>query len=144
MLELKVSGPIVVTHTDRDHAVGRMSRISRDNSSAFGDANDRYGGLGRHGAVNIKKEEFVQGRLLAETAFIHSPPARSTICSPTIISATTATLEIGRWRTLYLLPPGSETGGRSADNEACGMAAPLLHAAIPFERDHRAGELVAL
>jgi hypothetical protein len=69
--EHKVSGPIVITHTYRDYAVGRLyplaSRISRDNRSALGDANDRYGGLGRNGAVRMKEDEFVNGRLVADT-----------------------------------------------------------------------------
>jgi hypothetical protein len=69
--EHKVSGPIVVTHTYRDHAVGRLyalaSRISGDNRAELGDANDRYGGLGRNGAVRMKKGEFINQRLLADT-----------------------------------------------------------------------------
>jgi pimeloyl-ACP methyl ester carboxylesterase len=53
--EKKVSGPILITHTKNDKAVGiaypLASRISRDNAAAlFGDANDPYGGMGRNGA----------------------------------------------------------------------------------------------
>jgi hypothetical protein len=67
----KVNGPIVVTHTVNDRAVGiaypLASRLSSDNRSALGDENDVYGGIGRNGAVNMKVEEFVKGRLLPHT-----------------------------------------------------------------------------
>src|SRR5262249_2276123 len=50
----RISGPIVITHTKNDKAVGiaypLASRISFDNSSAVGDKNDPYGGMGRNGA----------------------------------------------------------------------------------------------
>jgi pimeloyl-ACP methyl ester carboxylesterase len=52
----KVRGPIVITCTKNDRAVGiaypLASRISGQNAAAFGDENDPYGGLGRNGAVN--------------------------------------------------------------------------------------------
>jgi len=53
--EKKISGPILITHTKNDKAVGvaypLASRVSRDNAAAlFGDANDPYGGMGRNGA----------------------------------------------------------------------------------------------
>jgi pimeloyl-ACP methyl ester carboxylesterase len=52
--EKRASGPIVITHTKNDAAVGiaypLASRIARQNASAFGDANDPYGGMGRNGA----------------------------------------------------------------------------------------------
>jgi pimeloyl-ACP methyl ester carboxylesterase len=53
--EKKVGGPILITHTKNDKAVGvaypLASRVSRDNAAAlFGDANDPYGGMGRNGA----------------------------------------------------------------------------------------------
>jgi pimeloyl-ACP methyl ester carboxylesterase len=50
----RVSGPIVITHTKNDRAVGvaypLASRIAGDQSAALGDANDPYGGMGRNGA----------------------------------------------------------------------------------------------
>src|SRR5262245_10392003 len=68
----KVSGPIVVTHTINDRAVGIAypiaSRLSADNASALGDENDVYGGLGRNGAVKMKPAEFIKGQLLPETS----------------------------------------------------------------------------
>ena len=51
----KVRGPIVITCTKNDRAVGiaypLASRIGSQNAAAFGDENDPYGGLGRNGAI---------------------------------------------------------------------------------------------
>jgi pimeloyl-ACP methyl ester carboxylesterase len=62
-----VRGPVLVTHSDRDLAVGLAyplaSRLARQDSSALGDANDRYGGIGRNGAQ--KTPEAVNTSLLA-------------------------------------------------------------------------------
>jgi hypothetical protein len=53
----KVSGPILVTHSDKDAAVGLAyplaSRISGDTAAALGDASDIYGGIGRNGAQHM-------------------------------------------------------------------------------------------
>lgn len=50
----KVTGPLLITHTKNDKAVGiaypTASRLSGDVASALGDANDPYGGMGRNGA----------------------------------------------------------------------------------------------
>ncbi len=63
----KVRGPILVTCTRNDKAVGiaypLASRLGGDNAAAFGDENDVYGGIGRNGAV--KTPEAVKGSLLA-------------------------------------------------------------------------------
>ncbi|AWK76444.1 hypothetical protein CBI38_34130 (plasmid) [Rhodococcus oxybenzonivorans] len=52
--ERRVNGPVVITHTKNDLAVGvaypLASRIARDNAAALGDQNDPYGGMGRNGA----------------------------------------------------------------------------------------------
>lgn len=52
----RVTGPILITHSIRDHAVGfaypLASRLARQNASALGDKSDTYGGLGRNGAHN--------------------------------------------------------------------------------------------
>ncbi len=49
-----MNGPVVITHTKNDEAVGiaypLASRIARDSSAALGDQNDPYGGMGRNGA----------------------------------------------------------------------------------------------
>ncbi len=50
----RASGPILITHTKNDRAVGiaypLASRISFQNAAALGDKNDPYGGMGRNGA----------------------------------------------------------------------------------------------
>lgn len=55
----RASGPIVITHTHNDRAVGiaypLTSRISRDQASALGDKDDPYGGMGRNGAQHTKE-----------------------------------------------------------------------------------------
>ncbi|MDI9978763.1 hypothetical protein [Rhodococcus sp. IEGM 1307] len=52
--EHRVNGPVIVTHTRNDLAVGvaypLASRIARDNAAALGDHDDPYGGMGRNGA----------------------------------------------------------------------------------------------
>jgi pimeloyl-ACP methyl ester carboxylesterase len=63
----KVRGPILVTCTKNDKAVGiaypLASRLGGQNAAAFGDENDPYGGIGRNGAV--KTPEAVKGALQA-------------------------------------------------------------------------------
>ena len=50
----RVSGPIIITHTKNDTAVGiaypLVSRIANQVAAALGDQNDPYGGMGRNGA----------------------------------------------------------------------------------------------
>jgi hypothetical protein len=64
----RVNGPILVTHTKNDKAVGvaypLASRISGDKTAAFGDENDVFGGLGRNGAQQMETGETVPGNLL--------------------------------------------------------------------------------
>jgi hypothetical protein len=61
-----VSGPVVITHTGNDKAVGIAyaiaSRIAGQNAAGVGDANDTYGGIGRNGAQ--KTSEALFGQLL--------------------------------------------------------------------------------
>ena len=61
-----VSGPILITCTKNDVAVGKLyplaSQIAGQVASALGDQNDRYGGIGRNGAQ--KTPEAVNGDLL--------------------------------------------------------------------------------
>jgi hypothetical protein len=67
----RIKGPILVTYTLNDRAVGIAypvaSRLAGTVASAFGDANDKFGGLGRNGAQKMEPGEVVQGvdRLLA-------------------------------------------------------------------------------
>ncbi len=52
--DARVSGPIIITHTKNDRAVGvaypLASRIANQVAAALGDENDPYGGMGRNGA----------------------------------------------------------------------------------------------
>lgn len=65
--EGRVRGPILVSHTVNDKAVGvaypLASRIANQVASALGDRNDPFGGIGRNGAQNTP--EAVDGQLLA-------------------------------------------------------------------------------
>jgi hypothetical protein len=67
----RIKGPILVTYTPNDRAVGIAypvaSRLSGTVASAFGDANDKFGGLGRNGAQKMEPGEVVPNvdRLLA-------------------------------------------------------------------------------
>lgn len=63
----RVKGPILVTHTKNDTAVGRAypiaSRISGSNAESLGDADDEFGGIGSNGAQRMK-----DGEIAAATA----------------------------------------------------------------------------
>ena len=65
----RVDGPILVTHTKNDKAVGLAyplaSRINGDKTAAFGDENDVFGGIGRNGAQQMQSGETIAGKLLA-------------------------------------------------------------------------------
>jgi hypothetical protein len=60
----RIKGPIVLTYTPNDRAVGIAypvaSRLAGTVASAFGDANDKFGGLGRNGAQKMEPGEVVQ------------------------------------------------------------------------------------
>jgi hypothetical protein len=62
----RVSGPVLISHSKKDTAVGLAypiaSRLARQVASALGDENDVFGGLGRNGAQ--KTPERVVGDLL--------------------------------------------------------------------------------
>ena len=64
----RVHGPILVTHTHNDRAVGiaypLASRLSGDQAAALGDKNDKFGGLGRNGAQKMETGETTDGVLL--------------------------------------------------------------------------------
>lgn len=66
----KVRGPIIITCTKNDRAVGiaypLASRLGGQHAAALGDENDAYGGIGRNGAV--KTPESVKGMLLSANA----------------------------------------------------------------------------
>jgi predicted alpha/beta hydrolase family esterase len=66
----KVNGPILISHSVQDKAVGLAyavaSRLALQNGAAIGDANDPYGGLGRNGAQ--KTREATDGDLEPENS----------------------------------------------------------------------------
>jgi hypothetical protein len=59
--EPRTTGPILVTHTANDRAVGVAyaiaSRLARQQASGLGGPNDRYGGIGRNGALRTPEVE---------------------------------------------------------------------------------------
>jgi len=61
--EKRISGPIIITHTKNDKAVGIAypiaSRIAGQNAAALGDQNDPYGGMGRNGAQHTDEADNV-------------------------------------------------------------------------------------
>ena len=66
----KIRGPIVITHTRNDKAVGTAypiaSRINGVTAAALGDANDKFGGLGSNGSqTKTSTPEGVAGTLMA-------------------------------------------------------------------------------
>jgi len=58
----RVNGPILISHTDNDTAVGInyaiVSRLAGQQAAGVGDANDLYGGIGRNGAVKTPEATF--------------------------------------------------------------------------------------
>lgn len=67
IVEGRVTGPIVSTHTRNDKAVGIAyaiaSRLSGDSRSDIGDAEDLFGGIGRNGAVRMAADEVSKATL---------------------------------------------------------------------------------
>jgi hypothetical protein len=58
----RISGPVLITHTKRDRAVGiaypLASRVARQVAAALGDESDPYGGMGRNGAQHTPEAQF--------------------------------------------------------------------------------------
>jgi hypothetical protein len=76
--EKKIAGPILITHSDKDKAVGvaypLASRLNQDDRMALGDANDRFGGIGRNGAQ--KTDEAVNVTMLNATGAYQFAPGK--------------------------------------------------------------------
>ncbi len=68
LADQRASGPVIITHTKNDRAVGiaypLASRLSRDQASALGDKDDPYGGMGRNGAQHTPEVADPNGKLL--------------------------------------------------------------------------------
>lgn len=76
----RVRGPIVITHTAADRAVGLAyplaSRLAGQNAAALGDKDDPFGGLGRNGAQRMRPDEVDEGKLLAAGGAYAFGPAK--------------------------------------------------------------------
>jgi hypothetical protein len=79
--ESRVSGPVIITHTRADKAVGLAyaiaSRAMHQIAAAMGDANDPYGGLGSNGAQ--KTAEAVDGTMPKAGMRFDRPLAKGTM-----------------------------------------------------------------
>ena len=79
--ESRVSGPVVITHTRSDSAVGTAyaiaSRTMNQIASAIGDKNDPYGGLGSNGAQ--KTAEALNAKLPKAGTPFDTPLANGTM-----------------------------------------------------------------
>src|SRR5262249_36621744 len=105
----RVRCPTLITHTVNDRAVGiaypLASRFAGQDAAALGDASDRYGGIGRNGAVKTPEADagtllavgrpyrFAAGRLhnLQADAFITN---HSDIAKPEVAAALLAAIAI--------------------------------------------------
>ncbi len=75
-----VRGPILITHSKHDSAVGQAypiaSRLKGQNASSLGDASDPFGGLGRNGAQHLTPAECIHlnlGDLQSLRAYLNHP-----------------------------------------------------------------------
>ena len=86
--EQKVSGPIIITHTKNDRAVGiaypLASKIAGQNAAALGDQNDPYGGMGRNGAQHTTEADNVATMGLPGTQYSFKPGRIHNILSDVI------------------------------------------------------------
>jgi hypothetical protein len=61
----RVAGPVIITHSKFDRAVGlaypAASRISRDEQAGIGGPDDVFGGIGSNGAILMDPDEVVTG-----------------------------------------------------------------------------------
>lgn len=68
----QLTGPVVVTHTVNDRAVGLAyavaSRLAGQQGAGVGGPDDRYGGIGRNGALKTPEAAAPAGRLVATSA----------------------------------------------------------------------------
>ena len=96
MVEQKrVKGPILITHSILDRAVGiaypLASRINQDDRLALGDKNDRFGGIGRNGAqemevMEVDDEETMLRPVTATQAYKFKQPVIYNLNGDTLIT----------------------------------------------------------
>jgi pimeloyl-ACP methyl ester carboxylesterase len=89
MDEKRISGPIIITQTKNDKAVGiaypLASRIAGQNAAAL-DQNDPYGGMGRSGAQNTVEADNVATMGLPGTTYSSVPGKVHNILADVITS----------------------------------------------------------
>ena len=111
-----VRGPVVITKTANDKAVGFAyavaSRISNDAAAGVGDAGDKFGGIGRNGAV--KTTEAIDGELQAVGDHTHSSRGPCTTCWPTSSSPITPRSRASKSLTQCFLRSPAPEGAPSA------------------------------
>lgn len=104
--ESRISGPIAITHTKNDEAVGiaypLASRLAHQQASALGDENDPYGGMGRNGAQHTGEVDTSTTTLTDVGIPYTFAPEKFTTSWPTLLSKTIATSRAMRSR-LHLL-----------------------------------------
>ncbi len=109
LTQQKVTGPIIISQTHNDKAVGLAyavaSRIAGQTAEAIGDANDLYGGMGANGAQ--KSGASTQFTLNAGTTYTFQPGTlynlnadatihdHSDICHPQVAVAIVSAIEVG-------------------------------------------------
>lgn len=101
----RVSGPILITHTRNDTAVGKLyplaSMVARQDAAGVGGPSDRFGGIGSNGAQ--KTPEALSGELLSASEHYRFEPGgvynlqsdrfimdHSDICSSEVVHAIAA------------------------------------------------------
>lgn len=86
----RLGGPLIVTHTKNDKAVGLAyaiaSRLARQAGAGLGDSSDVYGGIGRNGA--LKTPEALPADTLRDvgTAYVFAPRRVSNLKADDFIS----------------------------------------------------------
>lgn len=82
LAEAKVEGPILITHTKNDMAVGvayaLASRLAGDNRAALGGPEDKFGGIGRNGAIRLGQNEHRMAEL-GDDGFDYGALARGVV-----------------------------------------------------------------
>ncbi len=76
----RIKGPIIVTHTKNDKAVGiaypLAARLNGEKAAALGDEKDEFGGIGRNGAQQMEVGEVVKGNLLPVASAYQFQPGK--------------------------------------------------------------------
>jgi hypothetical protein len=111
--ESRVSGPVIITHTRADKAVGLAyaiaSRAMHQIAAAMGDANDPYGGLGSNGAQ--KTAEAVDGTMPKAGMRFDRPLAKGTMTNLLADGLITSHSDVRNPNAAYSVLSASRVGG---------------------------------